>query len=126
MVVLTQYPHFLYVQHCDAPTIAENGDRLPGAVSWRLHSICREETAGKGVESNSGEKRTYQFSSLIQLPTSCKRIKEGITVLVSETLLDVETLDDAAIKAFKDDGTIRIIGKNAKFDSGRLHCRMWV
>lgn len=126
MVALTQYPHFLYVQQWeDAKTLA-NGDLMPGVVEWKLWSVCREETNGKGTLINTADKRAYKFSSLIQLPTDCGRVEDGTMVIAADEELNTDRLTEAKIEQLKRQGVIRIMGESAKFDKGRLHCRLWV
>ncbi len=100
-------------------TIDENGDRVPAPSYWKYAGRCREESNGKGECITTADFKTYKFSSLIQMPAGTEKIDEGIRILVSAQPLDSNGIDD-------ENGTVRLIGTCAKFDEGRLHCRLWV
>ena len=83
----------------------------PDAAEPEMVSICREETNGRGNEIQVGNGVFFKYSSLIQMPKGVKQILEGSTVFVSN--------DQAG-------SDVRIKGTVLKFDSGQLHCRMWL
>ena len=111
--MIQQYPHYLYVrvateagQDNDGNFVANDDD------SWQLHSMCREESNGKGSVINGIDGKAVVFSSAVYLPKSAASIEVGTEVVVSQ---------------FNDysDG-VRIQGQVLKFDSGQLHGRLWV
>ena len=111
--MIKQYPHFLFVKiSSDSIQDPVTGDWSAASESWVLHSLCREQTNGKGSVVNGADGKGIVFSALIHLPLSAVRIKENTEVLVSET--------DNLV------GTARIEGRALKYDVGQLHCRLWV
>lgn len=110
--MIKQYPHFLFV-HVIADSVQDpdSGNWSDAVDSWVLHSVCREETNGKGSMINGVDGKAIVFSSTVYMPKSAK-IKESTEVLVSET-------NDPA-------GTVRIKGQVLKFDKGQQNCRLWV
>ena len=141
-MVVKQYPHYLYAWHSTGATRAENGDFIPGRGSWTFHTMCREETNGKGEEIYTADQKAYKFAALVQMPVGTPRIPEGTCVMVSDQPLpDIEIgIADIEGSALEDsDGgsigvpgnmhdvpNVRIYGACAKFDSGQLHCRLWL
>lgn len=113
-MVIRQYSHFLFVKSLGGDSVQDEKGNWSVAPKeeWVLHSVCREETNGKGATIQGTDGKARVFSSLIQLPKGTPRIPEGTTILVSET-------EDHA-------GPIRIQGEAMKFDNGQLHCRLWV
>ena len=109
---MTQYPHFLFVRSLTAATQNDSGEWTGGSDSWVFHSVCREQTNGKGTSINAADGRSLEFSSVVHLPLEAGRIKEGTEVLVTE---GENTTDQ-----------LRIQGQALKFDSGQLHGRLWV
>ncbi len=98
-------------------TIDENGDRVPAQSYWKYAGRCREESNGKGEYITTADFKTYRFSSLIQMPPGIEKIQEGMRILVAaQPLVDIDTSDSS----------VRLMGTCAKFDEGRLHCRLWV
>lgn len=126
VTILPQYPHYLYRRESSGATRLANGDFVQGSDAWVLHSRCREETNGKGEEISTADVLSYRFASLVHMPSGTARIAEGIEVIVSEQSLDGYDLTDDVIRTLKFDGTIRIKALCAKFDVGRLHCRLWL
>ena len=104
-----------------------NGSWKAFDAEWTLHSICREETNGKGTQIQAANGKFVTFASLIQIPKGVQRIPEGMEIAVADEplepsrLLNQETMEEAKIS-----GIIRISGVCLKFDKGRLHCRLWV
>lgn len=124
--MLTPYPHYLYVLISTPSTTDERGHKHPGETKWIYWGKCREETNGKGQEIIISGTRTYKFASLVQCPVGTVRIKEGQTVMVANELVDTAASSESAIAGLKDSGVARIIAECAKFDPGRLHCRLWL
>ena len=116
--MLTPYPHYLYVQISTPSTTDERGHKHTGETKWVYWGKCREETNGRGEEIRTDDMMSYKFASLVQLPVGTVRIKEGQTVMVTDALIDGITDINSDI--------VRITGKCAKFDPGRLHCRLWL
>ena len=108
---MNQYPHFLFVKQVSESTQDASGNWSNAYESWVLHSVCREQSNGKGSVINGQDGKTIVFSSLVHLPLSAEKIKENTEVLVSET-------DDL--------GTVRIKGQALKYDVGQLHHRLWL
>lgn len=107
--VLEQYPHYLYRDNEDG---------------WVYVGRCREETNGKGGHIKAADTEYYLYSSIVQMPAETPKIPEGIEVFVSERELVADEMSD--LQPLIEDGTVRVSGTCAKFDKGRLHCRMWV
>lgn len=115
--MVTQYNHFLFKQSLGGDSVQDaDGNWVTNTPRWVFHSVCREETNGKGSAINTADGKTIVFSSLIQLPKNVERIAENTPILVSELIS--ETNDP--------EGVIRIQGPTLKFDNGQLHCRLWV
>lgn len=114
--MLEQYPHYLYIETSSDPTVDGNGDMVPGESSWKYAGRCREETNGMGESIVTSDSKRYVFSSLVQMPAGAEKIEEGAKAMVSDNYIG----DGDA------EGNVRIIGICAKFDRGRLHCRMWI
>ncbi len=125
-VIAQQYPHYLYVLCSEEATRAANGDMVAGRSRWRLWGRCREETNGKGAEIATSDMRVYKFAALVQCPTGTRRVPEGTMCCVADKGIcaDINTQD--AFERLQRCGTIRIAAKCAKFDQGRLHCRLWL
>ena len=123
-----QYPHALYALTTPAATRNANGSWVQGAASWSFIGACREETNGKGSSITTADGRALVFSALVQLPKGSTRVTEGTEVAVADkTLTAAETASlGTNLEAWKRTGKIRIAGTCAKFDSGRLHSRLWV
>lgn len=110
--MVTQYNHYLFKLVAPASVLNGDGNWTTGTPQWVLHSVCREETNGKGSAMQTADGKTIIFSSLIHLPKGAERIAENTPILVSETN--------------NHEGVIRIQGPTLKFDNGQLHCRLWV
>lgn len=110
---MEQYPHYLYMRMPNKPQMLKNGDWSSTEGDWTLIGRCREETNGKGAEIVRSDYKTFKFSSLIQCPVGTQIIEEGCRVKVTD-------------KPIEEEGRVRIEGDCAKFDDGRLHCRLWV
>lgn len=123
-MVVTQYPHFLYVRCSEPATRAENGDFIPGRSSLLFLTRCREETNGAGQEIITADQRTYKFASTIYMPQGTQPVPEGTQVVVSGTELKCEACCDECQRCQK--AGIRITGECRKFDPGQLHARLWL
>lgn len=109
--MITQYPHYLLVKAVTDSTQDENGNWTEASETWVLQSFCREQTNGKGSVVNGPDGKAIVFASVIHLPLECESVAVGSEVIVSNS----ESEDDARIK-----GTV------LKYDTGQLHCRLWV
>lgn len=128
MNIAPQYPHALYALTVPEATRNANGSWVQGAASWSLVGACREETNGKGSTITLADGHALQFSALIQLPVGTTRVAEGTEVAIADetlTAAELATLG-ANLEAWRRSGKIRQHGTCAKFDSGRLHCRLWI
>jgi hypothetical protein len=76
-----------------------------------LLSRCREETEPRAREIQASDGKFYAYSSVIYLPKGTAPVAEGTEVYVKDTPADTRE---------------RIRGKVLKFDSGQLHCRIWI
>lgn len=109
---MKQYPYFLFIKTTSESTQDDKGNWSSGSKNWSFHSICREQTNGKGSAVNSQDGKAIVFSSVIHLPLNSARIKEGTEVLISETNTSV--------------GASRISGQVLKYDAGQIHNRLWL
>lgn len=124
--MVTQYKHHVYVEKPGEATRDQYNDFVVTDPSWDYLSRGREETNGKGETVQTADVRDYKFSSLVQLPRSCRKVPEGTRVMVTGRRLMVDELSEDSIKALERTGVVRIIGTVAKFDPGTLHNRMWI
>lgn len=108
---VTQYPHFLFVKEVQESVKDANGDWIQGGDEWVFHSVCREETNGKGSMIQLTDGRMITFASLIQCPKGTKAVKEGAMVMVCNN---------------KDRSAVRISSKCMKSSVDQLHTRIWV
>lgn len=126
-VVNRQYPHYLYKYTNEEAVQAANGSWQASEAKWVLHSVCREETNGKGTQIQTANGRFVTFASLIQIPKGVERIPEGVEIVVADKPLEPsQLLNQHITEEAKILGVIRISGECLKFDKGRLHCRLWV
>lgn len=109
--MINQYPHYLFVHVVGASTQDEDGNWTNPTDSWRLHSMCREETNGKGEVINGADGRSVVYSSVIYMPKSAVEIQDGTEIVVSQ-------FNDA------EDG-VRIKARVIKCDTGQLNKRIW-
>lgn len=93
-MVVTQYPHFLYVRCSEPATRADNGDFIPGRSSLRFITRCREEANGAGQEIITADMRSYKFASTIYMPRGTQPVPEGAEVVVSDTELTCQACCD--------------------------------
>lgn len=123
-----QYPQYLYaLQHVGESVQLPNGSWDEPAAAWVLKAACREETNGKGSTIQTADGKTRVFASLIQMPKGTARIAEGTQVVVTREEVDVTQLSNIDfIASAKETGIVVVMGTCEKFDSGRLHCRLWV
>jgi hypothetical protein len=110
--MIQQYPHYLFVKVVTDSVQDEDGSWSEASELWVLHSVCREQTNGKGSLINGSDGKAIVFASTVHMPLEAERIQEGSEVLVSES--------ESA------EGLIRVTGTVLKFDEGQLHCRLWV
>lgn len=109
---MNQYPHFLFVKSVAEASQDADGNWLPTTENWVLHSVCREQSNGKGSVINSQDGKAIVFASVVHLSGKSERITEGTEVLISETN--------------SPDGFVRIQEQVLKFDVGQLHNRLWL
>lgn len=122
-----QYYQFLYALKNSEAVQDATGSWDTTGGSWELKAACREETNGKGSAIQTADGRALVFSSLIQLPAGTARIDEGTEVMVTREEVDPKELfDQDFIARAKASGLVITTGTCAKFDAGRLHCRMWI
>lgn len=88
------------------------GNWIAAGEQFMFHGVCREETNGKGQLINGPDGNSIVFSSVIYMPKSVARLKEGTEIAIFETK---ETT-----------GVCRIRKQVLKFDVGQLGCRLWV
>lgn len=111
MAHVKQYPHYLFKETPSESQPDENGDYEESTIELTFVSMCREETAGRGDEYNSGNGTFVKATAVIQCPKSCPAIEKGAKVYVSN---DAECTD------------IRISGMVLNCDKGQLHTRVWL
>lgn len=109
--MIQQYPHFLYVKTVNASTQDADGNWTDPSETLVLHSVCREQSNGKGSVVNGPDGKAIVFAAVIHLPLESERIVEGAEVVVCNS----ESATDLRIK-----GTV------LKYDVGQLHCRLWL
>lgn len=128
MVAATyQYPQYLYALKNGEAVQTANGSWRDGRSKWELKSACREETNGKGSTIQTADGEAIVFGSLVQIPKGAERIDEGTEVLVLREEIEPELLlIKDYIATAKRSGLIVAGGTCKKYDSGRLHCRMWI
>lgn len=109
--MIEQYPHYLFVLSSPESTQDGDGNWVEESGEWVLHSICREQTNGRGTVVNVADGKAVVFASVIHLPDEAEMIKEGTEIMVSTTATG---------------NGERIKGRVLKFDKGQLHSRLWV
>lgn len=109
---MKQYPHFLFVRQVGEAVQDDEGNWSTPAENWMMHSICREETNGKGTVINGSDGKAIVFSSAVYMPRTATRISEGVEVRIMD--------------ANDSDSSCRIKGVLLKFEVGQLNCRLWV
>lgn len=122
-----QYPQFLYAFQAGEATQNENGSFVQSTGSWVLQSACREETNGKGTKIQLTNSEEYVYAALIQIPVGAAKIPEGTKIAVTTFEVEPEYLSDESwLQESARTGLVRITGKVAKYDVGRLHNRCWI
>ena len=111
-MAVKQYPHFLFVHVVEESIQDGDGNWTEAVDQWNFHSVCREETNGRGTKINGTDGNAIVFSSTVFMPRTAARIAELTEVLVSET-------ND-------ENGICRVKGQVLKFDAAQLHARLWV
>lgn len=124
MVTMPQYYQHLYRLTNGEAVQGANGQWTQQSASWVYVGLCREETNGKGSSVATADGQVLVFSSLVQMPTGTARIDEGTRVLITRSQHD--TITETMITQGKLSGEVVATGRCMKFDSGRLHCRMWL
>lgn len=109
---MKQYPHFLFIKKVSESVQDASGNWTNESESWSFHSICREQSNGKGATVNSQDAKTIVFSSLVHLPFKSPLINEGTEIFISGKNTTA--------------GVSRIKGQVLKFDTGQLHNRLWL
>lgn len=122
-----QYYQYLYALVNDEAVQLPNGSWDSATGGWVLKGACREETNGKGSTIQTANGKTRVFASLIQMPKGTARIAEGTQVVVTREEVEVTQLSNTEfVEAAKATGLVVVMGTCEKFDSGRLHCRLWI
>lgn len=127
MVEFSQYYEYLYTAEHTADAVQDSNGRWSQAASaWALAGRCRDEGNGAGsrIATEDGSFRSY--SSLVQLPKGTTRIAEGTEVITSKKELAIDLLDEQYIKDQIEQGTVVSHATVIRYDSGRLHDRMWI
>jgi hypothetical protein len=128
MVTTThQYYQYLFVRRDGEAVQLPNGSWSTSGSGWELVAACREETNGKGATIATADGQTRVFASLIQLPKGTARINEGSEIAVLREAVDAGRLSEADfLEEARITGLVVAKGTCEKFDSGRLHCRLWI
>lgn len=128
MVVLEQYPHYLYFQTMTAATQNAKGTWQSGTATWNFLCRCRIERNGQAQSIATADGKIYQFTATVYMPRGSAQtpIQFGARVIVSTEELTPENITDAEIKNGIKNGKILIDKQNATFEVGRLHNRMWL
>lgn len=109
--MIQQYPHYLLIKVITDSVQNGDGSWSEASEQLVLHSVCREQSNGKGAVVNGPDGKAIVFASVIHLPLETERIPEGSEVIVSSD---------------ENGSALRIKGEVLKFDTGQLHCRLWV
>lgn len=113
MVAVKQYPHFLFVLVPGGDSYQDNeGNWVEVPDSWTFHSICREETNGRGTTIQGADGNALVFSSLVLLPRGVERVANGTQVRVCDQK--------------NENGPVRIDKPVQGCDIGQLHGRIWL
>lgn len=123
-MVTNQYNHYVYVERPGASYEDENGDFVAEDPEWVLLSEGREQPNGRGTYIQTQDMGAYKFASVVHMPTGVPRVEEGTRIMVTEAPM-TECCCKGKAPRQKADG-VRIIGTCARFDSGRLHTRIWL
>lgn len=128
MVVLEQYPHYLYFLTISESTQDNNGTWQKGERSWNFLCRCRIERNGQAANITTADGKSFIFSATIYMPRGSaeKPLAIGTRIIVADRELAPETITDAEIKTQTANGVILIDKPNATFEIGRLHNRMWL
>lgn len=128
MVVLEQYPHYLYFLTITKSTQDNNGTWQKGEQSWNFLCKCRVERNGQAASITTTDGKSFIFSATVYMPkgTAEKPLQIGTRIIVATRELDTESITEAEIKTQTANGIILIDKPNATFEIGRLHNRMWL
>lgn len=129
MVILEQYPHFLYFQSQEESEQDEHGTWTTKPQTWNYLCRCRIERNGQAQKITTADGKVFQFTATIYMPRNSaeKPLMIGTRIFVSLLkILDFETITDTEIKNLIANGVILIDKLNATFEIGRLHNRLWV
>jgi hypothetical protein len=114
-----QYPHFLFVHILTASEQDGAGNWSDPIDNWVLHSICREETNGKGSVVNGFDGKSTVFSSTVFLPRTAEKISEGSEIMICES-------DEVNVYTSAPIGVCRVKGQVLNFSKGQLHSKLWI
>lgn len=126
MIVLKQYPHYLYAETVGVSFQNENGDWVQTESLWRLIGKCRYEVNSCGNTIKGEDGKTRIFSGIVYMPLNTERIVEGANIIVSTEELNNKVLESknlALNNRLK--GKILISSTNLYFSKGLMNCRMW-
>lgn len=111
--MVKQYPHFLFVLTPGGTSVQDDeGNWITSQATWKMHSVCREETNGKGQQIIGTDGKAIVYSSTVYLPKSAGSIAEGTEIFVSSEN--------------SENGPKRVKGTCLKFDVGQLSSRLWL
>ena len=108
---MIQYPHTLYLITPKEAIKGSTGDwedQTGAAIVTDDLGACREEPNGSGATITLEDGTVHKFSSMIYLP------KQDLTLVAGQS---VQVNDEA--------GNVMFTGTIARFDKGRLNCRIW-
>jgi hypothetical protein len=124
MRMVRQYPRYVYALFGGEAELGDDGVYRQTVAEWRLVSMGRDETNGKGSEVSTADGETIKFAATVYLPLSCKHISEGTPVVIStRQLTDIEL---SQAKELMSDGTVTIVSQCYRFSRGQLNVRMWI
>ena len=111
--MVKQYPHFLFVLVSGGTSVQDSeGNWIASQSTWRMHSVCREETNGKGQQIVGADGKATVYSSAVYLPKSAGSIAEGTEIFISNEN--------------SENGPKRAKGTCLKFSVGQLSSRLWL
>lgn len=127
MVVLEQYPHYLYYRILTPSTQNADGTWSKSTASWVYLCKCRiERNQAQSITTADG--KIFQFTATIYMPrnSALKPLEIGTRIFVASDIYDEYDITEEDIEQGKKNGIILIDKPNATFEIGRLHNRMWV
>ena len=128
MVVLEQYPHYLYYRILTPSTQNADGTWSRSEAAWVYLCKCRIERNGQAQSITTADGKIYQYTATIYMPrnSALKPLEIGTRIFVATETFEEYNITDTDIEHGKKNGIILIDKPNATFEIGRLHNRMWV